>query len=110
MAFAKMTPPDEVIKSHLHHTARTISKHSIPCLLCGDRGRIPGVWIISDEMAAELNLPFNRFRTIGYALCSKCCLIEQEELFDQVEDVLIDTLMENDLFTPQVFPPAIFMN
>lgn len=106
----KMRPPEQVIQDHLHLTAKAIVEQSTPCVLCGDLSCVPGVWIVPDDVGTELNMPYNRYRTIGYALCSECFQMEQEELLSRVEDVLIEAMLNSSVYTPRMFPPAIFLN
>lgn len=106
----KMRPPEQVIQDHLHLTAKAIAEQSTPCVLCGNLSCVPGVWIVPDDVAAELSMPCNRYRTIGYALCSECFQMEKEELLSRVEDVLIEAMLNNGIYTPRMFPPAIFLN
>ncbi len=105
-----MRPPEYVIQDHLSRTAKAIASQAVPCVLCGDISCVPGVWIVPDDIGAELNLPYNRYRTIGYSLCSECVQIDREDLLARIEDVLIEAMMNDDVYTPRMFPPAIFLN
>jgi len=105
-----MRPPEQIIEDHLRQTARVIASQATPCILCGDISCVPGVWIVPDDICAKLNLPCNRYRTIGYSLCLECYQISDEDLLARVEDILIEAMLNEDMYTPRMFPPAVFLN
>jgi hypothetical protein len=104
-----MQPSNEALERHLEETDRIIQTEHVPCILCGKRGTEPMVWVVPDELGPELYIPHNRFKSVGYALCSRCERHLTDEQLEEVEDTLIDFLCEES-FSPRGKTPAVFLN